>query len=246
MLDHGMTLSAGASQGDGAPDFHIQGNEPFWIECVCPGPGNRKNEVPDIELVNIKTIAPDYQFDFSDEPETLTDARLLRITSVIAKKREQYAKRIQTKTISDDDRYVITINTDGIDSRWGDFFEDWGTGVPEILKAVYPIGDFAGRIDLNTDSVDWMHLPRPQIPNADGKPVDTQFFFNAGNACISGILFAEMRIVEPNKPHFLFAPNPNARNQFMSNPFPWADEYRCDFDKTNKTYQLTKTPASST
>jgi hypothetical protein len=243
MLDHEMRLRAGASQNNGAPDFHIEGNEPFCVECICPGPGDGENKVPDIIPVNIKAITPDYKFTVSKQP---TKERLLRITSAIAKKHKQYIDRIKANTVTGSDRYVIAINTDQIDSRRGTFFRDCDTGVPEILKAVYPIGDFAVEIDRNTDSVEWKHLHRAQIHNAKGRPVDTRFYFNSENNGISGILFAEMSIVEPHRAHFLFAPNPNAINPFTRNPFPWADEYRCDLDKTNDAYQLTRTPASST
>ena len=250
MLSHGLSLEKGASRKEGMPDFHVQGDEPFWIECVCAGPGEGNNKVPDLEGKDYRLMTPE-DYKFEQEPDELKRMRLLRVTSALAGKRKQYDDRVSSGKLGKADRYVIAINTAGVDSRYHDFFEEWkGTRVPEILSAIYPIGAFAIKVDTNGGAAEGGYVFQPTITKTESA-VSTRFFFNkdengnfVDNSGISGILFAEKRILEPDKPHYLFAPNPFARSSFTHNPFPWADEYRCERNEEKGTCTLTKAAAS--
>jgi hypothetical protein len=159
------------------PDFHILlDGKNLWIEATAPESGSGNDAVPSI-----------FEHDrFQQVPE---DKIILRFTNAILekwKKREQY---IRTGIVDANDAFVIALNCGGIQMT---LFEG---PMPNIIKAVYPTGDYSITIDVNTlKPVREGYQVRHEISKLSGFPVRTDAFLDPIYSGVSGILYSNAAI----------------------------------------------------
>jgi len=92
LLDNGFDLSRPPRD---APDICLTHNgQLYWIETVAPGPGDRADAVPS-----------DLNGDEFPEKEII-----LRFTSALEAKRNQYKSWLEKKTISATEHFIVAIN----------------------------------------------------------------------------------------------------------------------------------------
>jgi len=175
------------------PDFHILlGGKNLWIEATAPESGLGNDAVPSI-----------FEHDrFQQVPE---DKIVLRFTNAIAgklKKREQY---IRTGIVRTNDAFVIALNGGGIQMT---LLEG---PMPAIIRSVYPVGDYAITIDVNTlKPVREGYQIRSEIIKLSGYPVRTDAFLDPSYCGVSGILYSNAAVWDmPTNPgcEFLYIDN---------------------------------------
>jgi hypothetical protein len=158
----------------------IQDARRIWVEAVAPTQGapDSKDRVPDFEINAVR-----------DYPETQI---LLRYRSAIQEKRDKYAKYLQDRIVLANDACVVAINSAKIPVAF------LGTTVPDILKALFPVGHLQVHIrksDLKAVGTDYQY--RPTIQKSSRRDVDTDIFLNPAYAFISAVLFSTTSIDNP-------------------------------------------------
>lgn len=198
LLDMGCSL---AQQRRG-PDLCVDSECPhLWIEATAPEPGTGEDRVPSPRLPR------DGEVIVENWPE---EVLLLRYTSKISDKSEQYEKWLARDVIRSDEPFVIAINGGDL------YYSSPESEIPNIVKAAFGIGPFTVTIDNSTEEVvskGYGH--RPYIRKRNGELISTKFFLEQQNAGISGILFSNVNLWNPMNQlgaDFIFVHNPYAKN----------------------------------
>lgn len=210
------------------PDILIRNStQRIWIEAIAPTPGasGTADRVPG--LILIPTIVQEH-------PEIKI---LLRYRAAIREKFDnKYMGYLQQGIITNQDPYIIAVNSSKIPSAYPDF------EIPAILKAVFPIGNLQIRINREDGSpIDSSLAYRPSISKASGASVDTDIFMNPTYEPLTGIIFSHTSANRyKNNPgsDFLFVHNPISRNHVPEGFFGFGVEYIPE-DKGNE-YVLRK------
>lgn len=156
--------------GHEGPDFLIErGGARFWVEAVAPGPGVEADAVPQ----------PPYGAAVASRvPE---EKILLRFTTVLAGKAEQFRRARDRRQALAGDGYVLAINSRDVGHSWA------GGGVlPYFVKAFLGIGHLAVPIDTTTGEAGEAFLtPRNSVVKESGKTVPTDGFLSGRFPAVS-------------------------------------------------------------
>jgi len=181
LLDHGHVLEA---SGADAPDIKIRRPDGgvIWIEVTTSEAGEGSNRAKRIYQSDPSLGSAGYQLD-----ET---KMILRYQVAIRSKLEHRERFIARGVIDACDPYVIAINAADIDDA------DADDGLPNIVRAVYPIGElhFVNRVNFDETVRDEdEHAVRPYTPSVTtpkGVPASTIGFADGSMAGASAIIFS--------------------------------------------------------
>lgn len=186
---------------DNGPDLKITNLEKTtWVEAIAPnagtgpdaaydGPPNSTIGVPSNEIV-------------------------LRMSHAIDQKHKKYLKYIENGVVDPGDPYVIAINGHLIPcSNSADDFPTY------IMKAVWPLGEDYGKIDLKTGEVVESGIRyRPKIVKRSGCSVPTTIFMDPAYEGISAIIYSRANV--GNGPTVLGQDFQLLYNPYAKNPMP--------------------------
>jgi hypothetical protein len=214
LLEHGFNLYR---HGDEGPEFcALVGNSRIWFEAIAPGPGNGPDKVP--QLIFSDEFSDDVEFS-----EVPTEKILLRFTNALTVKRERYAAALKKGIISDEDSYVLAINSQGIRHA------PYGNSMPYFIQAFLPFGPPTVSIDAKTLEVkDSFYQYRPGVLKLCGENVSTRTFLDKEAAFCSAVLHSGVDCANhPNQlgGEFSILHNPNARRPLDAAVFQWCEQF---------------------
>lgn len=203
LVERGVRVS---HPGAGMPDAQVDWRkQTIYFECVSPTIGEGDNKIPEFESGKAHSV-----------PQ---DAVTLRMTTVIAAKKEQAEKRSERIGRS---HYVIAVDTSQI--RFSGFDEEF------CIRTVYPMGHQV--ITFSRDSMEpvYSHYQfRPEIEREGKEPVPTSLFLNNKEyKAISAILFCNANfgnIAWGDRPEFIIVHNHHARTPLSTKLFPDSHQY---------------------
>lgn len=213
LINRGFKLEKSIDWG---PDFKLLGNRKVsvvWIEAMALMKGDGKNSVPGMIYDDVQNI-----------PE---EEMLLRISSGLEIKFEQYEHWVQKSVIKENEPYIIAINRCDL--------EYMDPEVPLIFKALFGIGHLALRIFSSDDK---QEKPKPfwserkEIKKFNGNAVSMEFFKKKRHNGVSGIIYCKDNILnspwEPKEmgENFIFVHNPLAKNPLPNNFVPFGSIYK--------------------
>ena len=184
LLDHGHVLEP---SGADAPDLKVRRPDGtvIWIEVTTAEAGEGANRAKRIYQSDPSMGSAVYQLD-----ET---KMILRYQNAIRLKLRHRERFIARGAIGAGDPYVIAINAADVDDA------DLDDGLPNIVRAVYPIGElqFAYRVNLdeNVREEDFDHDERavrpytPSVPTPRGVAASTVGFADGSMAGVSAVIF---------------------------------------------------------
>jgi type I restriction enzyme S subunit len=174
-LRQGLSLRRNTGEG---PDFSFaMPGCIVWVEAISPTPGIGSNQIP----VNPPQALGTPLVTHPVPAEEI----LLRHTTAIEKKVQQYRSYREDEIVTATDPFIIAIDS----SQLGDFGFDGISGYPATLEAVYPIGPQQFHFPIGTTqpiSSDIQY--RPSVTNANLSPVPTTCFLDQAYSGISGII----------------------------------------------------------
>ncbi len=218
-LTNGKALKE--DRGDDQADLQIVAKPNLInIECTAVTHGDATN--PDaVPRMHIATSIN--HLVFSDVPE---EKILLRITQALNDKHKQYQERIADKRVSENEPYIVAINTGEI---------GYPEHLPRILKAVFGIGDFTLRMRQNGKPVAsptsfWGR--RAAIAKTNKKDIDMTFFENDENKGISAVIYSSSTVlnhlVRPEDTDIMLVHNPLAANPIPLGEFSFLTQHYVD------------------
>jgi len=182
----GWSLKSGSS----GPDFICcKGGKEIYVEAVMCEPGDLKSENYPKELISGKHENGVFKVADVSIPER-ERVELLRIRNSIENKVNQYQKHRMNGTIDSKKSYVIALSSAMIPNMVSD-----DDGIPSIVKAVYPVGQFYLRFNQDsTEATGGGRAYRPKIEKNCNAEVYTNIFLpseleNRYN-CVSGLLYS--------------------------------------------------------
>lgn len=215
LLENGFALINPSTRG---PEFFckINGGR-CWFEAIAPGAGTGADSVPEMEYgAPVARRVPE-------------DEIILRLRHAIHEKYQKYQKDVRTAGLSQEDAYVIAINSKRVQPIVFD------STLPLIVKAVFPFGDLTVSIDTRSgDVVDQYHNYRDKIIKCSGNPVSTDVFLDNKYSGISAVLYSSVDVA--NYPptlgaDFRLVHNPLAQIPIKHGAFPFGTEYWMEGDK---------------
>ena len=182
---------------------------PYGVEAVTPGPGTGEDRVDEPPRGGTSNVP--------------TEQILLRFTNAVSEKQRQHLASRKLGVISNDDGYVIAINSRGIPHA------PYGNTLPFFFQAFLPIGD--PTIDIDRESgrqIDSYYGPRETVTKANGSPVSTTIFLDRDYSFISAVIHSSVDCV--NRPDVLGADfevlhNPMALHPLTSSVLGWCRQY---------------------
>jgi len=192
----------------GGPEFSCSYKErKIWVEAVAPGPGD--SAADRVEEASTEGV--------TDLPE---EKILLRLTQALAQKRERYLAALAKGIVSDQDCYVLGVNSKGITQAYG--------ALPFFFKALLPIGDPLLRIRATAKITDSYYTLRETITKARGSPVSTTAFLDPQFAFLSAVIHSRVDCL--NRPEelgedFMVLHNPLAARPLEPSVFKWCEQY---------------------
>jgi hypothetical protein len=209
LLEYDFDLKRYGAEG---PEFYAMlDNKRLWFEAVAPGPGNGPDQVPPLC----------YDGQFRDVP---TEKMLLRFTNALDEKRRRYFSALEKGIISEDDQYVLAINSRGI--RHHSLYEN---SMPLFIQAFLPIGPLV--VPFNVTTKQWeeaFYQNRHQIAKLSGSPVSTRTFLDEEAQFCSLVLHSGVDCANyPAKlgDDFAILHNPNARCPVALSKFAWCEQF---------------------
>ena len=218
----------------------------FSIECLKPGPDILVND--STRRIWIEAVAPDQgEIGLPDRVPDLIygvvmnypeEQIILRYRAAIQEKHDnKYKGYIARNIVGDHDAFVIAVNSSKLSFAW-----PHGSIIPEIIKAVFPVGDPQLEIDRKSHAVLGRSFQyRSSIKKNSGNSVPTDIFLNPDYKGITGILFSHVSVTrspEAIGSDFVFVHNPLARNPLPEGCFNFGAEYTTQ--DHGATYDLTK------
>jgi hypothetical protein len=198
--------------GNEGPEFYaVIENKLLWFEAVAPGPGGGRDQVPPLK----------YDGEFHEFP---TESVLLRFTNALDEKRRRYHNALTKGIISEDDQYVLAINSRGIRTD-----VPHEKNMPLFLRAFLPIGPLV--VPFNVTTEQWeeaFYQHRPEINKLNGSPVSTRTFLDEEAQFCSVVLHSGVDCA--NYPaqlgdDFTILHNPNARCPVAVTKFAWCEQF---------------------
>lgn len=198
--------------GNEGPEFYaVVENKRLWFEAVAPGPGGGPDQVPPLE----------YDGQFHEFP---TERILLRFTNALDEKRRRYCNALSKGIISEDDQYVLAINSRGI--RHDAPYEKT---MPLFLQAFLPIGPLV--VPFNVTTKQWeeaLYQHRAAIAKLSGSSVSTRTFLDEDAKFCSVVLHSGVDCANyPSRfgGDFAILHNPNARCPVGVTTFGWCEQF---------------------
>jgi len=152
------------------PDIHLEreGNR-IWIEAVAVTRGDPSKADSLVE----------------PNPTEIPEEKIvLRYTSAIRQKYQQYFHYLRNRIIRKSDAYVVALNGSALG-----YWRSPAWDVPRFLKALYPIGKPQLLLDKKSrEVVDTGNQPRFTIVKAQGSPVPVQAFIDRRWRGISAVI----------------------------------------------------------
>lgn len=171
------------------------------------------------------------------------DAMIRRYTCALeAKLKQTQAFRIRG-IVRDDDAVVLAINACAIE------FARLDSGIPDIVRAVYPIGPRHFVVPIASDTRRTSrgkpraeHFYRATIPRV-GRPdgIPASAFLHDRYRTISAVLFCAVDPIDAQARHLVLVHNAGASVQVPRGALPCGQEYWMALDETGKTYSLEHT-----
>lgn len=197
-------------EGGVGPEFSFRYRErKIWVEAVAPGPGDGEDRVDEPEI-GVATDVP-------------TEKILLRFTNALDQKRKRYLAAQTKGIVSDQDCYVLAINSRGIPHA------PYGNTLPFFVQALLPFGNATRVIDRTTGQVtDSYYALRETITKAKGSVISTAGFLDPEYSFVSAVLHSGVDCV--NRPaalgqDFVVLHNPTARRPMELSAFSWCKQY---------------------
>jgi hypothetical protein len=164
LLDQGLPVTRPPSDG---PDIKVaahDGHPTVWIEAVTVQLGTGQDHAGRIEYQQVGQHGVLFQ--------TQPSKTVLRYTSAIDSKRKQLEDFRGRGIVAHNDCYVIAINGALLDDYTSD------AQIPEILRAVYPIGDASMQHTMGHGPVrrEYGRYHRDRIAKASGTEIRTDAF----------------------------------------------------------------------
>ena len=191
LLEKGLEIKP----NNGGPDFVI--NNLAYVECVASTKG--KPAKPDSVPEMFVATKPE-EIRVQDVPG---DKMILRITTVIKDKADQYQKW-KSKTWFDSKMpFVIAVNT-------ADLEHVDNQSMPNVLKALFGYQFMQINIKIKTGTTNFSH--RNEVVKNNGESVPVNYFTNEDFSFVSGVLFSDKSVL--NHPE-----NIGEDCIFVNNPF---------------------------
>ncbi|MBL0226259.1 MAG: hypothetical protein IPQ16_12060 [Geobacteraceae bacterium] len=192
------------------PDILIDESNLKWIEAIAPSGGvfGSPDSVPEMVYGGVATH-PEQQI-------------ILRYTSSIREKFDNKYVMYSTNGInSNKDSFIIAINSSKIPQA------SYYSIIPEIVKAVLPVGHLQAKIDTRSGRVvESSYQYRPIIYKTVGSGIATTIFLDDAYNNLSGIIFSNVTILNASTdPFTMFIHNPNASNPIPEGYFNFSREY---------------------
>ncbi len=207
LLEAGFTLKKVSSDN---PDICINYNGGnIWIECTVPNTGDPTR--PD--------SVPEKKFD-GEFHEVPMDKNTLRFTNALSEKKKQYSTWLERGVCKREEPFIIALHGRKLD------FKVYERRLPDILRALYAVGDMVVTFNTKSDFHDEGYSRKPEIKKVNDSVVSTTFFCDNNNVEISGVLFSrEWCQYLSLSPKYCFV-----KNIFATNPSPisfnsFAQEY---------------------
>ncbi len=178
LLDHGYQLERPPPDG---PDIKIVAEKaPIWIEAVAPQCGTGADEAKRLYSMKKETkhgFIRTYRLD--------KDKTVLRYTSALRDKHLQLQKFKKRGIVAANESVIIAIS--GASIQDADLHDEF----PDILRAVYPIGETVLHVPIGEGIEPWTSATtRPEIVKAKGARVGTTAFLGEEKTDVSLILFS--------------------------------------------------------
>ena len=209
LLEHGFDLKR---YGDEGPEFYTDiGKKRVWFEAIAPGPGVGVDQVP--QLI----------FEEAEATNVPTEKILLRFTNSLDEKSRKYAAALAKGIVSEEDCYVLAINSRGIR------YAPYGNSLPYFIQAFLPIGPLTIGIDTKTrKAIDSFYQYRPTILKFNGSTVSTRPFLDIENSFCSAVLHSGVDCA--NHPSqfggdFQVLHNPNAKHPLNAAVIQWCEQF---------------------
>lgn len=238
LLDFGFQLE---QLPDDAPDalVRLPDGRPVWFEAIAADagePGN-PNSVPQLSELALDVVRVGYL------PE---EQIILRITSAIASKISQRAKRIKRGRVKAEDVYVIAVSAGAVPLAFAAMRD-----LPIAARAVFPVGHQYFKVNTSSFEVvdsGWASRmgitkkPRPAAKSevqanasAVSSVVPTTLFANDNHAEISAIVYSDARVSRHAAERggkwgddFVLIHNPFARSPLPRGFFPRGREFTAE------------------
>lgn len=206
LMEHGFKLQR---HGDTGPEFYaVVGTRRIWFEAVAPGPGDGPDHVP--------------QLVFGEVTDIPTEQILLRFTHAFTEKRRKYATALDKGIISDEDPYVLAINSLGIR------YAPDGPSLPYFIQAFLPFGPLTVLLDVKTGAAkESFYSYRPQVSKASGSPVSTAAFLDEEASFCSAVLHSGVHSATSPQQFggdFAVLHNPKARRPIAAAVLNWCKQ----------------------
>ena len=232
LLDHGHLLEP---SGDDAPDIKIRqpDGSVIWVEVTTAEAGEGENRAKRI-----------YQSDPAQGSAVFTlDERkmILRYQNAIRLKTQHRARFIERGAITEADPYVIAMSAADIDDA------DLDDGLPNIVRAVYPIGPLAYSYRVRTDYSDpdepfdhgghWTRPHTPAVKTHKGVDAPTTTFADGGLPGVSAIIFSPHGIWNAPTPigrECVMVYNATAKNPIATDTFKFGESWYGDGERLHR------------
>ena len=231
LIDEGFDLKP---RKDEEPDILISNNErKIWIEAVTPDNSEHETIIEEIQK-NGRAVT------ISDGMKQ-TSYLIERYTNSISAKLLQYENHVKNKKVEADAPYIIALNGGRLHRARIPYIS-----VPNIVRAVYPVGDFYIAINkITKEFKEEGHHYRSTIKkSSNDASIPTDMFMDKKYAGISGILFSNRDCYNLSKRYgseFIFVHNLNARNPIPKGYFKMGEEYVGRVDEHNSMLKVTPT-----
>ena len=231
LIDGGFELKP---RKDEEPDILISNNGlKIWIEAVTSNNSKCK-------LRTEKSQENDMGITISDGMKQ-TSYLIERYTNSISTKLLQYENHVKNKKVEADAPYIIALNGGRLHRARIPYIS-----VPNIIKAVYPVGGFYLSINTRTKKIEGEghHYQCAIKKSSNDALIPTDMFMDKKYAGISGILFSNrdcLNIPEQYGSEFIFVHNLNARNPIPRGYFKMGEEYVGHVDEHNSMLKVTPT-----
>ena len=210
-------------KSDSGPDLWLE-TIGVWAEIVTATNGDLSK--PDSLRPNEKHV----------EYKSENNKKLLRLTNALSTKSKKYVTDIQNKRASSSDKTIICLN--------GGWLENWlpnhpENGLPDIVRAVYPAGDYQLIINAQTNKIvdheyTYQNTIQKTTPSGSQSPVFTDSFLSVENSHISGVLYCYNagNFLNPDKigEDFVFVHNVLAQNKIALGEIRVAEEYTAEIN----------------
>lgn len=207
LMEHGFELHRHLNEG---PEFYaVVENRRIWFEAVAPGPGDGPDHVP--------------QMVFGEVTDVPTEQILLRFAHALTEKRRKYAAALHKGIISDEDPYILAINS------WEVRYAPHGPSLPYFIQAFLPFGPLTILLDVKTGAPkESFYAYRPQVTKVSGSPVSMAAFLDDEASFCSAVLHSGVQSATYHKQFgsdFSVLHNPKARRPINATVFSWCEQF---------------------